>query len=158
MTADVTLRPAEAVDAAACFDLDQVCFESEIAFGREMFDVLARRAEVFLLAESEGRMVGFVIANVNAEDDVGLIVTLDVHPEWRRRGIGSYLLERAEEKLAVFRPSAMFLQVFVENYEALGLYQKHGYSTILQIDDYYGPRKDALLMMKSMEDDQVDSD
>ncbi len=152
MSGEVKLRPAERVDADVCFELDRICFTPEVAFPRDVFHVLCDTSEVFEVAEVDGRLVGFIAGNFDCEENVGIIVTLDVHPDVRARGIGERLLGTAHEQFEACGATAIFLQVFVENDAALRLYRKFGYTTICRFDDYYGPHKDALLMMRSLDD------
>jgi [ribosomal protein S18]-alanine N-acetyltransferase len=148
MSHGVSLRLAGPADAPACFALDQRCFNAEIAYSIEMFDHLCSHAAAFWVAELDGQIVGFVAADTGDEPDVGVVVTLDIAPEQRRRGIGRRLLAAAEASLVDLGVGTIFLQVFVENEGALKLYQSSDYATICRFNDYYGPHKDALLLMR----------
>lgn len=52
-----------------------------------------------LLAELDGRVVGFVAYALNVQDSVGDVVLLAVHPDCQNRGIGTELNQAALEKM-----------------------------------------------------------
>jgi GNAT superfamily N-acetyltransferase len=57
------------------------------------------------------------------------IFLLYVHPDYRRRGVGSALLHHAEQWAAQRGDRQIGLQVFCKNQPAVNLYQKWGYQT-----------------------------
>jgi ribosomal protein S18 acetylase RimI-like enzyme len=73
-------------------------FKPEGRDRRDSIDTQARRPNmIFLVAESEGTVVGTVIAT--HEGRKGWINRLAVDPGFRRRGIGSRLVREAEDRL-----------------------------------------------------------
>lgn len=147
---NLRLRTATAADAAACFDLDQRCFEPDIAYDRETIDLLCKQGRVVLIAENDGRMIGFAAAERDDQLPNGLLITLDVEPEWRRRGVGSRLLNEVETRLRELGVATIYLHVYTKSHSALRLYKKFGYSTMGCLYDYYGPHKDAFLMARPL--------
>ena len=82
---DVVLREYGPGDWKAMHALDVVCFEAPFRFSqREMRRLAEERRSVTVLAEAEGELAGFCIAH--RENKWAYVVTLDVAPEWRRRG------------------------------------------------------------------------
>ena len=69
--------------------------------------------ENLFLAEVDGRMVGYVLLHQRREESVHRIGVVGiVHPQWRRRGIGTALMRRAEERAAMLRrDKPLFLEV-----------------------------------------------
>jgi len=73
-------------------------FKPEGRDRRDSIDTQVRRPNmIFLVAESEGTLVGTVIAT--HEGRKGWINRLAVDPGFRRRGIGSWLVREAEDRL-----------------------------------------------------------
>ncbi len=144
------LRPAVAADAAACFALDQRCFEPGIAYDRETIELLCEKGRTALIAESDGQMIGFAAAERDDEAPNGLLITLDVDPAWRRRGVGSRLLAAVEQRLSASGVATIYLHVYTKSHSALCLYKKFGYSTVGCLHDYYGPHQDAFLMARPL--------
>lgn len=99
-----------------------------------------------LRAVSEGRLVGLVIAERNAWTNEGLIATLAVHPDFRRRGLGRRLLAEAEARLNTPR---VRLTVRASNAAAIALYEQAGYRRAGQAPRYYSRGEDGWVMEKS---------
>ena len=61
-------------------------------------------AEDVLLAEQGGQLVGYVRLVARSSEDGDRVIVLGiVHPAWRRRGVGTALMRRAEERAAGFK-------------------------------------------------------
>ena len=70
-------------------------------------------AENLFVAEVDGRLVGYVLLRQRLEETIHRIgVAGIVHPQWRRQGIGTALMRRAEERARTFqRDKPLFLEV-----------------------------------------------
>jgi ribosomal-protein-alanine N-acetyltransferase len=145
---EVTLRVAELRDAKACRDLDRRCFPPEVAYDLAGFEVLCAEYSVRLVAEQHGRIVGMIFAEAEPENRVGLMITVDVDPDFRRRGIGARLMNAAERQLAALGVREVYLHFYTPHDEALRLYRQRGYVLKRRLRSYYGPGSDALLMAK----------
>ncbi len=78
--------------------------------------------EKTLVAESESRLLGFVQAVVrNRQERIGFIKMLAVDRAFRRRGIGSRLLEEVEEKMRVEGATSVRILESSPNYLQPGL-------------------------------------
>ncbi len=106
---------------------------------------LSLTPEGFLVAEQEGGVVGYMIAEVEGID--GLIVSIAVSPEHRNRGIGSLLMREALESLCN-RARRINLQVSAENMVAITFYRKFSFREISRIKNYYPNGDDAILMAR----------
>ncbi len=119
-------------------------------------ELLSKFPMGFRLAFSERRVVGYYILTESEkkeeEGSVLSIASIAVHPDFRRRGIGSALLRDIFSNARRNFPSAkqLELQVAVENLPARSLYSKFGFEEKGIIVDYYGPREDAILMQRSL--------
>ncbi|WP_344615897.1 GNAT family N-acetyltransferase [Dactylosporangium salmoneum] len=113
----------------------------------EMFaDQLRRQAEglgQLLVAWVGGLAVGVVYLRWEPADEpeirrhlhaVPLLRHLEVHPEWRKRGVGSRLLREAEARLAGRGFRRVALGVAPDNFPAISLYRKQGYEKWPQPD------------------------
>jgi ribosomal-protein-alanine N-acetyltransferase len=150
------LRPFRPEDMPRLVELDQRCFPPDVAYDSlEMFYHLNGPRTLALLAEpiesgTDPSLLGFVIAHAGSHGRPGQIVTIDVAPEARRRGVGSRLLEVAEELLARHRTTEVRLQVAVDNDGARTFYREHGYSPLGIHPHYYPDGTDAIEMMKRL--------
>jgi ribosomal-protein-alanine N-acetyltransferase len=75
------------------------------------------------------------------------IMNLAVHPDWRRKGIGTRLVEEAISISRRHEVQKIHLEVRRSNDSARKLYEKFGFKVIAVRPNYYTqPREDALLM------------
>lgn len=89
-----------------------------------MISVRSRRRKV-LVAEVDGRVVGFIIAYKYREQ--AYIDSLAVDPDFRDMGIGGRLIQAVEELLAIERVERIALSVKEGNLRALDFYLRRGY-------------------------------
>ena len=101
------------------------------------------------MAEARDQLAAFVLA-YQKKRSVGHIVTIDVHPDFRRRNIGNRLMELAEERLRARGAARIVLEVSAGNEPALRFYQKRGYIAKRFLPRYYRDRSDAYLMEKTI--------
>ena len=141
--------------------MDQVCFDPQMAYSQlELAFYMRRPGSFTLVAESsaaeagtnggpQGEIVGFVVAE--ARRKTGHIITLDVVPEARREGVGSTLLDAAEEQLRKAGAVAVALETAVNNAAAIRFYKQKGYFVEKTVPGYYSGQLDAFVMGKSLE-------
>jgi ribosomal protein S18 acetylase RimI-like enzyme len=103
--------------------------------------------EVYLAVTRE-RIVGFVIIQMSGAF-TGYIPTVGVMPKWRNKGVGSRLIEFAEDR--IFRESPnVFMCVSSFNKKAQKLYNKLGYEIIGELKDYIVSGHSEILLRKTI--------
>jgi [ribosomal protein S18]-alanine N-acetyltransferase len=131
--------------------LDVVCFEKPFRFTRSAMRRFAeaRNARVVIAEESDA-LVGFVILHIEEAEKgrVGYIITLDVVPELRRRGIAEALMSEAERRAQMDGCAALVLHVFTGNEVAIRFYADMGFVRLHQVEEFYGPGVDAWVYHK----------
>jgi ribosomal-protein-alanine N-acetyltransferase len=141
-----TLRDLQTSDLEALYRLDRICFEPGIAYSRaEIRRFLSLENAAAIGAEEAGRLLGFAIGYLMRRD-TGHLLTLDVHPEARRRGVGRALAQAVLERLARAGARKIRLEVDVGNEGAVAFYRTLGFRPIGRIPDYYGSGRDAFSM------------
>ncbi len=80
--------------------------------------------------EEDRRIVGNVSLMSSPVSGRYLIANVAVHPDFRRRGIGRVLMERAMEAVVQKRGRAVLLQVRDDNAEAIRLYQSLAFKLV----------------------------
>ena len=137
-------------DVVAAARLDRLCFARGVAFPIATIARFLRHPGFFGWGVHCGmRLVAMVIAVVHRRSTATAeaeIVTLDVHPIWRRRGLGRELLRLAGAGAAARECAAVRLHVATDNPAALALYRGEGYCVTALVPDYYGPGRNALAM------------
>ena len=141
-----SLREILPSDFESLYGLDQICFEPGIAYSRgELRRFLGIPTADGLVADLEGTIAGFAIGYL-ARGSVAHIVTLDVHPSFRRRSLGRALLEGLLSHFSRAGAREARLEVSTENSGAIAFYRKLGFGRRRRIPDYYGRGRDAFEM------------
>ena len=86
---------------------------------------IARDPDLFLVAESDGEIVGSVMGGFDGRR--GLIYHLVVAASFRGKGIGSRLMDEVEARLHTKGCLKCYLLVTTDNPEAEGYYQQRGW-------------------------------
>jgi [ribosomal protein S18]-alanine N-acetyltransferase len=148
------LRPVVPDDFPVLFALDQACFMPGIAWSKaELQYFLRYPGNIGLIAQDDnGGIVGFAIAGklLRRGTLLGRLITIDVDPAHRRRGVGHMLLEETERQLRAAGATALLLEVAVDNMTAQSFYEQHGFTRTGRIRGYYLGRIDALVMEKHL--------
>jgi ribosomal-protein-alanine N-acetyltransferase len=140
---DFQLRDTRMADFEALYRLDQACFERGIAYSRqELRRFLSLSTAQGVVAEIQGEIAGFVVGYVSIHQ-LGHVVTLDVAPMQRRRGIGRALLSELLRRFASAFVEETRLEVDVENEAAIAFYQRFGFRQRRRLADYYGSNRPA---------------
>jgi ribosomal-protein-alanine N-acetyltransferase len=95
------------------------------------------------------RVVAYIVARETAGELH--INNVAVRPEYRKRGLGAFLLSRVLENARNLGVSIAYLEVRAGNIVARALYEKSGFSAIAQRPNYYtDPPEDAVVMSMSL--------
>ena len=145
------IRDVQPEDFETLWRMDQECFPPGIAYSREDLKVYMRHRGAFTLVAADpagGTIAGFVVVH---DGPTGHIITIDVMNAARRLGVGSLLLQGAEERLRAAGSRAVSLETAVDNLAALHFYKRHGYGVTRTWPRYYPNGVDALVMTKMLE-------
>ena len=105
--------------------------------------------EFFLVAEYSGRIVGYASALLERKNSAHL-VSLAVHPDYRRLGVARGLMEALIEKLRARGVKEISLEVRVSNKAARELYKALGFREEGIIEAYYEDGENAITMRKTL--------
>lgn len=145
----MVIRRADINDLSEVYALEKICFKNP--YPKEvLYLLISLYPELFLVIELENKIVGYV-AGVVRSDRYGHIVSVCVHPMYRRRGFGAELIGAIEKIFAKdFNVCRYRLEVRTSNTAAINLYKKLGYNIIDKIRYYYPDGEDAYVMIKDM--------
>ena len=122
------------------FRIEEDCFDQEAFTKQQIAYLLSDFNTVALIAKTSVDIAGFVIAQIEVEenDEYGHIVTINVAPKFRRKGVATKLLQEIENFLKQRSINQIRLEVREDNNAALKLYNKLDYKTQGKLDRYYG--------------------
>lgn len=103
--------------------------------------------EVYV-ALADGVITGFLILRMDGAFS-GYVQTVGISPDWRNKGIGTRLVEFAEERIFSERPN-VFMCVSSFNPDAMRLYERLGYTVIGEIKDFIVSGHSEILMRKTI--------
>jgi len=150
----VQLRSYRKQDLAGMHQLDQVCFPQEIAYSKAELQHFLNHPRCFcwIAEQPDRKLAGFVITERARRNGAwaGHIVTLDVDPSARGRGLGTLLMQTVENQMKQEGAGVMSLEVAENNATALQFYRGLGFVSRGRIAKYYGGRVDAEIMEKAM--------
>jgi len=142
------LRDVRSEDLETLYGIDQACFAPGISYSREaLSEFIGNRQSRTWVAEEKGEVVGFLIAERQA-NKAAHIVTIDVVESWRRRSVGSLLMDAAENWAREQKLVLVYLEAAENNVPARGFYEARGYRKVDQVPNYYSDGASALIMLK----------
>ena len=117
--------------------LDNLCFPQTLRYSRYDFIYYFFRKSVFsLVAEDAEGIHAFLIADIRPPDD-GHIATIDVHPSYRRRGLGKSLMDESEKIFKDVGVPRIVLEVHENNVPAQLFYSDIGFRIDRRLENYY---------------------
>jgi len=121
-------------------EIEMKCFETEAFTKQQIAYLLTDSNSVILVSRVKGEIVGFIIGKIymDKKTSAGQILTIDVSPKHRRKGIGQRLLQEIEKTFKDKGVKICYLEVRENNFVALSLYQKLGYKKVGRLENYYG--------------------
>jgi ribosomal-protein-alanine N-acetyltransferase len=168
-----TIRDFQLTDFGTLWRIDQECFPPGISYSqaelraymrrRGSFTLVAVDAGISTMTDSDsgnsqrdsaaitptnGSVGGFIVAEAGGRS--AHVITIDVVKTARRSGVGSLLLQAAEDRLRGSRCRSVELETAVDNLSALSFYKRHGYSVIKTFPRYYSNGVDALVLEKEL--------
>ncbi len=143
------LRAFKPSDLDTLCEIDCACFPPGISYSRsEMAEYVGGKRSRTWVAQDDNRIVGFLIAE--GDDQGSHIITVDVAPEWRRRGVATVLMDAAEEWAREQGAELIYLETAEDNIVAQRFYGQRGYKKIDTIEHYYSNGAAAWVMTKKL--------
>lgn len=148
-------RPYQPGDFASLYAIEEICFQPPLRFARAyMRQLVTSSCGATWVAEEGGQMAGFAIVEWpnTGPQILAYIATLEVAPEYRRRGIAGELLRRLQASAQNAGAVLIWLHVDAENTVAIRIYEAHGYVCQGREENYYARRRAALIYAKPLND------
>lgn len=162
-TPQIVLRPLRNSDFDRVLDLERQLFGRGAWTYGMLADELAGLGRWYVVAEPDPQdavgpqpVVGY--AGLWFDGDVAQVMTIGVDPACQRRGVGRLLLDALIDRSRQLRAEAVLLEVRVDNWAALAMYERFGFERLGVRKRYYQPEdKDAYTMRLPLryEDERV---
>ncbi|MGQ9640556.1 MAG: ribosomal protein S18-alanine N-acetyltransferase [Candidatus Bathycorpusculaceae bacterium] len=122
------------------YEIEMECFTKEAFTKQQIANLLTDYNSIGLVAKVSSQIVGFIIGRIYAEEKslIGHILTLDISPSHRQKGIAQRLLFEMEKIFKEKGVKECRLEVREDNIAAINLYQKLGYEKAGKLRGYYG--------------------
>jgi ribosomal-protein-alanine N-acetyltransferase len=114
---------------------------------REHLEHPSARARVITAAHAPDEPIGFYVLYTDVLS--AYLANLAVAPEWRRKGVGTFALQRIEEWARRRQLPFIELHVREENLPAQLLYKKHGFVAVEIVRKHYSS-EDGYAMRKTL--------
>lgn len=150
----VSIERMKMDDLDEVMEIERMCFTQP--WTREMFksDLLQTEFTYYIVARFKGKLIGY--AGMWVAGGEAHITTIAVHPNYRRRGVGSTLMRTLLEEALRRGAEIAVLEVRQSNTAAQQLYRKYGFRPIGVRRGYYSnPTEDALVYELSLTKDAI---
>ena len=144
------IRLATKEDLDALLNLENICFKEETFQKRQLKYLLLKARSMVLVAEIDRNIIGSMIILLRKNILNARIYSFNVHPEHRRKGIGSSLMDTALDKLEKKGYKNITLEVGINNPIAWNLYRSKGFIVDKKLSNYYTNGDDALHLIKKL--------
>jgi ribosomal protein S18 acetylase RimI-like enzyme len=105
--------------------------------------------EYALIAEDDGRVVGFLLGLITPRKDSGYVHLVGIDPDFRRRGVGQRLYERFEERCRSEGVPRLKAIAAVGNDASVAFHEALGF-TSEEVAHYAGPGRARMVFTKSL--------
>ncbi len=129
--------------------LEKLCFSdpwNEASVASE----LTNKLSLWLVAEEDGVVAGY-IGSQTVIDETDMM-NIAVHPDYRRQGIATWLIEALICALKEKGSRCLTLEVRQSNLAAIALYESMGFAQVgLRKNYYFHPKENAIILRKEWE-------
>jgi ribosomal-protein-alanine N-acetyltransferase len=144
------IRIASEDDLDALLSLEKICFKEETFQKKQIKYLLLKAKSVILVTENKGKIVGSIIILLRQTILNARVYSLNVHPEYRRLGIASSLMDFGMDILRKRGYKNITLEVGINNQAAQNLYMSKGFVVDKILYNYYKNDDDALHLTRKL--------
>jgi len=145
----VRIRDVKSTDMQAILAIEYKCFKDPYPLSL-LNRLHAMHPDGFLVAEAEGKVVGYVIG-VLRWGATGHILAIAIDPPYQRQGIASALMEHVIDRLRARGAKLVRLEVRKSNAGAQQFYSKLGFQQQGEVPYYYEDGESAVTMDYKLE-------
>lgn len=128
-------------------EIETLSFNKYDAYSKDNFlRWLGYTPDLCLVAEIDGRIAGDMITRI--QDDKAELASLAIHPDFRRRGVGSELLEETVRRVMTYGIDQIDLEVRKTNLNGFRFWKKMGFILTGEQPGFYEDGETAFQMRK----------
>jgi len=147
----MVIREAQASDLEAIMAIENSCFVKDAWSEEVMLSELNAKHTYYIVAESEGKIVGYAGLSKLEQSPQADIQTIATAMDYRGKGIGRQLMQALITRAQELKAKEIFLEVREDNAVAQKLYDVFGFKRIGIRKKYYQPEGiDAFVMQTSL--------
>lgn len=141
MEEDYYLRDLSQTDWEKFQAMDKLIFPDELMLKESFFSSLSglNALLVVMIHKETKDFIGYY--RIGIFGNLGHVTRIGVHPDYRRKGYGSILVEKSIYYLEKRGCKKYFLYVMENNAPAINLYKKYGFTTETKSHQYIIPKK-----------------
>ncbi len=142
----LTIRTLNEDHLAKVANLDESLFTSSWSIDSFRKDLLNKVSANYVICDGD-QIIGYAITwKIVDELQINKIAVI---PDYRNRGIASWMLDFILHEAEKCEQTSAFIEVRQSNASAIHLYKKFGFEEIgIRRNDYDAPKEDALLMVR----------
>jgi ribosomal protein S18 acetylase RimI-like enzyme len=144
------IRPASLADLGALVEIETHAFESDRLTRRQFRHMLTRAHAATLVAEAEGRVLGYILLLFSRGTSVARVYSIAVLDQARGRGVGQALVAAAEARAWAEERGYVRLEIRRDNLASQALFEGAGYRRFGVLSDYYEDHMEALRYEKGL--------
>jgi [ribosomal protein S18]-alanine N-acetyltransferase len=144
---DSSLKPeislAKKEDLPALIELDKMCMKEE-EFNKKQWEYLLLKAKsLVFIASIDGNIIGSMVILLRKHIANARIYILNVHPAYRRAGIGKLLMDTSLKFLKDRGYRKITIETGINNQASINLYMSKGFKIDKILKKYYKSGEDA---------------
>jgi ribosomal-protein-alanine acetyltransferase len=145
------IRPAAPEDLDALVTIENAVFPGDRLSRRAIRHHVGHRRNVLVVVERDGAVLGYALVALRSGSALARLYSIALVQEASGTGLGTRLLDAAEQAAADRGATVMRLEVRADNAAAIRLYERRDYRRFGLLSSYYEDGQDALRFEKRLE-------
>ncbi len=115
-------------------ELDALCYEPGIEYDEDNIRFFLSEKGCLLIRFYENdKLIAFQLSNINKRE----LTTIDVHPDFRRNGLGRKVLKTTLKEFIINGCNKVHCQIATNNLASINLHLRFGFKPLFIIKGYY---------------------
>ncbi|MCT7977608.1 GNAT family N-acetyltransferase [Laspinema olomoucense] len=137
-------------------DIEGVVYLDRQIFGDDCYSHLVMRQfyevcnELFYVAVIDKEIVGYTIGCPQFNTNHAWLLSLCIHPDWQRKGIGKKLIKQFLSQVSSFGLKNIYLTAKPEDKIVIKIYENFGFEKTSCEENYFGLGHSRIVMRKQM--------